>query len=57
MHLPPREFDKLLICMVAEVALNRKEQGIKHALGPRAARRGRRADTGSPAMGTTAVKG
>lgn len=29
MHLPPREFDKLLIYMVAEVALKRREQGLK----------------------------
>jgi urease subunit gamma len=29
MHLTPREFDKLLIYMLAEVALKRKEQGIK----------------------------
>ena len=29
MHLTPREFDKLLIYMVAEVALKRKEQGLK----------------------------
>jgi urease subunit gamma len=29
MHLTPREFDKLLIYMVAEVALKRKEKGLK----------------------------
>jgi urease subunit gamma len=29
MHLTPREFDKLLTYMVAEVALKRKEQGLK----------------------------
>jgi len=29
MHLTPREFDKLLIYMLAEVALRRKEQGLK----------------------------
>lgn len=29
MHLTPREFDKLLIYMVAEVALRRKQQGLK----------------------------
>lgn len=29
MHLTPREFDKLLIYMVAEVALKRKEQRLK----------------------------
>jgi urease subunit gamma len=29
MHLTPREFDKLLIYMVAGVALKRKEQGLK----------------------------
>ena len=29
MQLTPREFDKLLIYMMAEVALKRKEQGIK----------------------------
>jgi urease subunit gamma len=29
MHLTPREFDKLLIYMVAEVALKRREQGLK----------------------------
>ena len=29
MHLTPREFDKLLIYMLAEVALKRKQQGIK----------------------------
>ena len=29
MHLTPREFDKLLIHMMAEVALKRKEQGLK----------------------------
>jgi urease subunit gamma len=29
MHLTPRDFDKLLIYMLAEVALKRKEQGIK----------------------------
>jgi len=29
MHLTPREFDKLLIYMVAEVALRRKERGLK----------------------------
>lgn len=29
MHLTPREFDKLLIYMVAEVALRRREQGLK----------------------------
>jgi urease gamma subunit len=29
MHLTPRESDKLLICMVAEVALKRREQGLK----------------------------
>jgi urease subunit gamma len=28
MHLTPREFDKLLIYMLAEVALKRKEQGL-----------------------------
>jgi urease subunit gamma len=28
-QLTPREFDKLLIYMMAEVALKRKEQGIK----------------------------
>ena len=29
MHLTPREFDKLLIYMMAEVALKRKQQGMK----------------------------
>jgi urease subunit gamma len=29
MHLTPREFDKLLIYMVAEVALKRRQQGLK----------------------------
>jgi urease subunit gamma len=29
MHLTPREFDKLLIHMMAEVALRRKDQGLK----------------------------
>jgi urease subunit gamma len=29
MHLTPREFDKLLIYMLAEVALKRKQQGLK----------------------------
>jgi urease subunit gamma len=29
MHLTPREFDKLLIYMLAEVALKRKERGLK----------------------------
>ena len=29
MHLTPRELDKLLIYMLAEVALRRKEQGLK----------------------------
>jgi urease subunit gamma len=29
MHLTPREFDKLLIYMLAEVALRRKELGLK----------------------------
>jgi len=29
MHLTPREFDKLLIYMLAEVSLKRKEQGLK----------------------------
>ena len=29
MHLTPREFDKLLIYMLAEVALRRKERGLK----------------------------
>ena len=29
MHLTPREFDKLLIYMLAVVALRRKEQGLK----------------------------
>jgi urease subunit gamma len=29
MHLTPREFDKLLIYMLADVALKRKEQGLK----------------------------
>lgn len=29
MHLTPREFDKLLIYMLAEVALRRKQQGLK----------------------------
>lgn len=29
MHLTPREVDKLLIYMLAEVALKRKEQGLK----------------------------
>jgi urease subunit gamma len=29
MHLTPREFDKLLIYMMAEVALKRKAKGIK----------------------------
>ena len=29
MHLTPREFDKLLIYMLAEVALKRKELGLK----------------------------
>ncbi|HXC83355.1 MAG TPA: urease subunit gamma [Trebonia sp.] len=29
MHLTPREFDKLLIYMVAEVALKRKQQGLR----------------------------
>ena len=29
MHLTPREFDKLLIYMLAEVALKRKGQGLK----------------------------
>ena len=29
MHLTPREFDKLTIYMMADVALKRKEKGIK----------------------------
>ena len=29
MHLTPREFDKLLIYMLAEVAFRRKRQGLK----------------------------
>jgi urease subunit gamma len=29
MHLTPREIDKLLIYMLAQVALRRKEQGLK----------------------------
>jgi urease subunit gamma len=29
MHLTPRELDKLLIYMLAEVALKRREQGLK----------------------------
>jgi urease subunit gamma len=29
MHLTPREFDKLLIYMLAEMALKRREQGLK----------------------------
>jgi urease subunit gamma len=29
MHLTPREYDKLLIYMLADVALKRKEQGLK----------------------------
>ena len=29
MHLTPREFDKLLIYMLAEVALRRKQEGLK----------------------------
>lgn len=29
MHLTPRELDKLLIHMMAEVALRRKQQGLK----------------------------
>jgi urease subunit gamma len=29
MYLTPREFDKLLIYLLAEVALRRKEQGLK----------------------------
>jgi urease subunit gamma len=29
MYLTPREFDKLLIYMLAEVALKRREQGLK----------------------------
>jgi urease subunit gamma len=29
MHLTPREFDKLLIYMVAEVALKRRQQGLR----------------------------
>jgi urease subunit gamma len=29
MHLTPREFDKLLIYMMAEVAMKRKQQGLK----------------------------
>lgn len=29
MHLTPREFDKLLIHMLAEVALKRKSKGLK----------------------------
>ena len=29
MHLTPREFDKLLIYMLADVALKRKQQGLK----------------------------
>jgi urease subunit gamma len=29
MHLTPRELDKLLIYMVAEVAMKRKQQGLK----------------------------
>ena len=29
MHLTPRELDKLLIYMLAEVALKRKQQGLK----------------------------
>lgn len=29
MHLTPREFDKLIIYMMADVALKRKEQGLK----------------------------
>ena len=30
MHLTPRELDKLLIYMLAEVARRRREQGLKH---------------------------
>jgi len=29
MHLTPREFDKLIVYMMADVALKRKEKGIK----------------------------
>jgi urease subunit gamma len=29
MHLTPRELDKLLVYMLAEVALKRKQQGLK----------------------------
>ena len=29
MHLTPKEFDKLLIYMLAEVALKRKERGLR----------------------------
>lgn len=29
MHLTPKEFDKLLIYMLAEVALKRKDKGLK----------------------------
>lgn|SRR5512132_2216570 len=29
MHLTPRELDKLMIYMIAEVALKRKEKGLK----------------------------
>ena len=29
MHLTPKEFDKLLIYMLAEVALKRKEKGLR----------------------------
>lgn len=29
MHLTPREFDKLIVYMLADVALKRKEKGIK----------------------------
>jgi urease subunit gamma len=29
MHLTPREYDKLLIYMLAEVALKRREKGLK----------------------------
>jgi urease subunit gamma len=29
MHLTPRELDKLLVYMMAEVALKRKQQGLK----------------------------
>jgi urease subunit gamma len=33
MHLTPREFDKLLIYVMADVAQKRKDKGIKRA-GP-----------------------